>query len=242
MSYVSLYVYAYSDQTIIVLLSARHEDYFVKLWYEKAHYNFIYLTTAKDRNLAVMVNWLEDWERSPSQLMSTAYLSKDFITDSIGSLRVGFYHETTLTADVKIWHSVSSWCRILIRNDWTVLCSSQKDAFNYSLCHLEVLLFSKNPCHKLPVSKPSSSPKKWVCNEVKIQFLNSVCLQIFDYNIQGMWLCRLFSCWNPGGSGHQKIILTTMPNCSDSTSSSYSPFSSASAFSSFCSGRFFIRF
>lgn len=142
-----------------------------------------------------MVNWLEDWERSPSQLMSTAYLSKDFITDSIGSLRVGFYHETTLTADVKIWHSVSSWCRILIKNDWTVLCSSQKDAFNYSLCHLEVLLFSKNPCHKLPVSKPSSSPKKWVCNEVKIQFLNSVCLQIFDYNIQGMWLCRLFSCW-----------------------------------------------
>lgn len=135
-----------------------------------------------------MVNWLEDWDTSPSQLMSTAYLSKDFITDSTGSLRVWFYHETTLTADVKIWHSLSSWCRILIKNDWTVLCSSQKDAFNYSLCHLEVLLFSKNPCHKLPVSKPSSSPKKWVCNEVKIQFLNSVCLQIFDYNIQGMWL------------------------------------------------------
>lgn len=43
-------------------------------------------------------------------------------------------------------------------------------------------------------------------------------------------------------SSHQEIILTTMPNCSDSTSSSYSPFSSASAFSSFCSGRFFIRF
>lgn len=43
-------------------------------------------------------------------------------------------------------------------------------------------------------------------------------------------------------SSHQEIILTTMPNCSDSTSSSYSPFSSASALSSFCSGRFFIRF
>lgn len=45
-----------------------------------------------------------------------------------------------------------------------------------------------------------------------------------------------------GNCVHLKIILTTMPNCSDSTSSSYSAFSSASALSSFCSGRFFIRF
>lgn len=45
-----------------------------------------------------------------------------------------------------------------------------------------------------------------------------------------------------GNSVHLEIILTTMPNCSDSTSSSYSAFSSASALSSFCSGRFFIRF
>lgn len=36
-------------------------------------------------------------------------------------------------------------------------------------------------------------------------------------------------------------IHTTMPNCSDSHSSSYSLFSSARELSSFCSGRFLIR-
>lgn len=38
------------------------------------------------------------------------------------------------------------------------------------------------------------------------------------------------------------IIHTTMPNCSDSHSSSYSLFSSLRELSSFCSGRFLIRF
>lgn len=58
--------------------------------------------------------------------------------------------------------------------------------------------------------------------------------KVFDYKLR-VWLCK-------EATRQELIILTTMPNCSDSTSSSYSPFSSARALSSFCSGKFLIRF